>query len=66
MGGEGVDNEIIINNRGRVGRGWKNSVGDFLVLICLTKHNAFFFFLLTNWHIMPIQFNTRKIRNDVI
>ena len=38
-GGGGVDIVITINNRGvgiigRVGQGWKNSVGSFVVLMC--------------------------------
>ena len=50
---------IIINDRG-VGRGYKNSVGGFLVLI----HNTFFF--PKNGHIFPIQFNIKKLRNNGI
>ena len=51
---------------GAAGQGWKNSVSGFLVLICQIKHNAFFSFFSTNGHIFPIQFNTRKLRNDEI
>ena len=58
--GGGVDIVIIINNRG-VGRGWKHSVGSFLVLILNT---TLFSFFSTNGHIFPTQFNTRKLRND--
>ena len=53
----GLEIAIIFNNNrgggggwGVVGRGWKNSVGGLLVLICWTKHNAFFFFFSTNGH----------------
>ena len=56
---EGLAIVIIINDRG-VGRGYKNSVGGFLVLI----HNTFFF--PKNGHIFPIQFNIKKLRNNGI
>ena len=66
----GLDIVIISNNRGgkEVGiiGGWTGlKKRGFLVLTCLTKHNAFFFFSI-NGHIFPIQFNTRKLRNDGI
>ena len=66
----GLDIVIIVNNRGvgliwGVGRGGKNSLGGFLVLICQTKHNAFFFFFNKQAHIL-IQFNARKLRNGGI
>ena len=55
---------IIINNRG-VGQGWKISVGGFLVLNVKLITTVFSFFS-TNGHKSPIQFNTRKLRNDGI
>ena len=39
------------NRRVWVGEGWKNSVGGFLVLICKSKHSAFFFFFNKQAHI---------------
>ena len=58
--GGGLDIVIIIKNRG-IGRGWKDGVDSFLELILNT---TFFSFFSTNGHIFPIQFNTRKLRND--
>ena len=63
IGGVGIigvlDIVIIINNKGLGiiggGRGLdrveKNSVGGFLVLICSTKHDAFFLFFNKRAHI---------------
>ena len=69
-GGRGgrLDIVIIINNGGvgiirGVGRGWKNNVGGFSVL---KLNTTLFSFFLTNGHIFPIQFDTRKLRNDGI
>ena len=51
----GLDFVIIINNEG----GGVDGVFSF------SEHNAFLFFS-SNGHIFPIQFNTRKLRNDGI
>ena len=68
-----MDIVIIINNRrvgvaiigGELDGVEKSSVGGFLVLYVKLNTTLFsFFFQSTNGHIFPIEFNTKKLRND--
>ena len=69
--GGGLNNVIIINNRGG---GWNNRGGwtglkkvwAVAQYLYGKLNTTLYYFFLRNGHIYPIQFNSKKLRNDGI